>query len=72
VAFLKADAPEELDLILKMKGELAELFAELNTEFKLNEEGILYLRCQTAQCGQLPNGLIQTYRSSQTFKRRLR
>jgi hypothetical protein len=50
-AFLKVDVPEELDLILKMEGELAELFAELNPEFKLNEEGILYLRCQTAQYG---------------------
>ena len=52
-AFLKVDVPEELDLILKMEGELAELFAELNPEFKLNEEGILYLRCQTAQYGHI-------------------
>ena len=36
-----------------MERELAELFAELNPEFKLNEEGKLYLRCQTAQYGHI-------------------
>jgi hypothetical protein len=36
-----------------MEGELVLLFAELNPEFKLNEEGKLSLRCQTAQHGHI-------------------
>jgi hypothetical protein len=42
-AFLKAHVPDDLELIVKMEGELAELFAELNPEFKLDENGVLYL-----------------------------
>jgi hypothetical protein len=36
-----------------MEGELAELFTELNPEFKLDEDGILYLRCLKALYGHI-------------------
>ena len=52
-AFLKAHVPDDLELIVKMEGELAELFAELNPEFKLDEDGILYLRCLKALYGHI-------------------
>jgi hypothetical protein len=47
-AFLKANVPEDLELIVRMEGELAELFAELNPDLKLDENGILYLKCLKA------------------------
>jgi hypothetical protein len=52
-AFLKAHVPDDLELIVKMEGELAELFAELNPEFKLDEDGVLYLRCLMALYGHI-------------------
>jgi hypothetical protein len=42
-AFLKVDLPEDLKLLVKMDGDLAELFCTLNAEFKINEQGVLYL-----------------------------
>lgn len=52
-AFLKAHVPDDLELIVKMEGELVELFAELNPEFKLDENGVLYLRCLKALYGHI-------------------
>jgi len=47
-AILKADVPDDLELLIKMEGELAGLFVELNPEFRLNEHGVLCLRCLKA------------------------
>jgi hypothetical protein len=52
-AFLKANVPEDLELIVRMEGELAELFAELNPDLKLDENGILYLKCLKALYGHI-------------------
>jgi hypothetical protein len=52
-AFLKANVPEDLELIIRMEGELAELFAELNPDLKLDENGILYLKCLKALYGHI-------------------
>jgi hypothetical protein len=38
-AFLKARVPEDLDLIVKMEGDLARIFCELNPKFVLSKEG---------------------------------
>jgi hypothetical protein len=43
-AFLKAKEPKEMELIIRMDGELAELLCELHPEFKRDEPGILYLK----------------------------
>jgi hypothetical protein len=47
-AFLKAHVPKELDLIVKMDGDLARIFCELNPNFVRQGEGTLYLRCLKA------------------------
>jgi hypothetical protein len=52
-AFLKAKVPEDMELLVKMDGELAAAFAELNPEFQLDEQGILYLRCLKALYGHI-------------------
>jgi len=52
-AFLKAKVPDNLESIVKMDGELAEAFVELNPKFKLNEDGVLYLQCVKALYGHI-------------------
>jgi len=52
-AFLKAKVPEDMELIVKMDGELAEAFVELNSDFELDENGILYLQCDKALYGHI-------------------
>jgi hypothetical protein len=52
-AFLKARAPKDLELLVKMDGELASIFCELNPSFKIEEGGILYLRCLKALHGHI-------------------
>jgi hypothetical protein len=47
-AFLKANVPNELDLIVKMDGDLARIFCELNPNFVRQGEGTLFLRCLKA------------------------
>jgi hypothetical protein len=47
-AFLKANVPKELDLIVKMDGDLARIFCELNPNFVRQGEETLYLRCLKA------------------------
>jgi hypothetical protein len=44
-AFLKANVPEDLKLIVKMDRQLAEPMNELRPDFKIDEEGVMYLRC---------------------------
>jgi hypothetical protein len=51
-AFLKAKVPEDLELIVKMDGQLAELMNELNPNFKI-QEGVMYLRCIKALYGHV-------------------
>ncbi|MFN9979591.1 MAG: reverse transcriptase domain-containing protein, partial [bacterium] len=52
-AFLKAKVPGDLELIVKVDGELAEMFVGLNPDFKLDEHGVLYLRCDKALYGHI-------------------
>ncbi len=43
--FLKAKVPDKLELMVKMTGELAQIMCEIDSSLKLNDEGILYLKC---------------------------
>lgn len=52
-AFLKAKVPENMELIVKMDGGLAETFSELNPEFELDANGMLYLQCDKALYGHI-------------------
>jgi hypothetical protein len=52
-AFLKAKIPEDVKLIVKMEGELAELMCELDLRYKMNERGLLYLECVKALYGHI-------------------
>jgi hypothetical protein len=52
-AFLKEHVPKELDLIMKMDGDLARIFCELNPSFVGQGEGTLYLRCLKAFYGHI-------------------
>ena len=52
-AFLKAKVPNDMELIVKMYGELAQAFVELNPNFQLDENGMLYLRCVKALYGHI-------------------
>jgi hypothetical protein len=52
-AFLKAKVPDNMELVVKMDGELAAAFAELYPEFKPDEQGVLYLRCLKALYGHI-------------------
>ena len=57
-AFLKANVPDDLELIVKMDGELAKFFVEVNPEFQLNESGALYLKCLKALYGHIEAGRL--------------
>jgi hypothetical protein len=48
VAFLKAKVPEELELIVKIGGELAQMMCELDTLLECDEQGYLYMQCEKA------------------------
>jgi len=50
-AFLTAHVAKDLDLIVKMDGDLARAFCELNPNFVRKGEGTLYLRCLKALYG---------------------
>jgi hypothetical protein len=52
-AFLKVDVPPDMELIVRMEGELAELMCELNPNFQMNEKGVLYLKCVKALYGHI-------------------
>jgi hypothetical protein len=47
-AFLKAKVPDELELIVKMTGEMAQIMCELDPELQCNDYGVLYLQCEKA------------------------
>jgi hypothetical protein len=52
-AFLKVKVPEDLELIVKMDGQLAELMNELRPDFKIDEGGVMYLQCVKALYGHI-------------------
>jgi hypothetical protein len=52
-AFLKAKVPDDMELIVKMDGELAEAFIELNPDFEVDEHGVLFLKCDKALYGRI-------------------
>lgn len=41
--FLKAKIPDDLELIVKMEGKLTTLMNELCDDFKVDENGVMYL-----------------------------
>jgi hypothetical protein len=45
--------PEDLELIVKMDGQLAELMNELRPDFKIDEGGVMYLQCVKALYGHI-------------------
>lgn len=52
-AFLKAKVPDDMELVMKMERVLAELMCELNPDFKMDENGVLYLQCKKALYGHI-------------------
>jgi hypothetical protein len=52
-AFLKAKVPDDMELIVRMDGELAKLMCELDPRFQMNEDGTLYLKCVKALYGHI-------------------
>jgi hypothetical protein len=52
-AFLKAKVPEEMELMVKMTGELAQIMCKINPEMRCDEQGIIYLRCVKALYGHI-------------------
>jgi len=52
-AFLKAKVPEDMELMVKMTGELAQIMCKINPEMRYNEHGIIYLRCVKALYGRI-------------------
>ncbi len=51
--FLKAKVPDDMELIVKMEGKLAELMSELDPRYKMDETGVLYLKCKKALYGHI-------------------
>jgi hypothetical protein len=49
----KAKVPDNLMLMVKMTGELANLMCEIDHDMKCNEQGVLYLRCVKALYGHI-------------------
>jgi hypothetical protein len=52
-AFLKAHVPRDVDLFVKMDGDLARVFCELNPNFIRKGEETIYLRCLKALYGHI-------------------
>ncbi len=52
-AFLKAPVPDNMELIVKMSGELAQLMCELDDSLQCGEQGYLYLQCEKALYGHI-------------------
>ncbi len=50
-AFMKAKVPDDMELIVKMEGELAELMCELDHGYQMDTNGVLYLKCVKALYG---------------------
>jgi len=52
-AFLKAKVPKEMELIVKMSGELSQIMCEINPTLKPDANGIVYLKCIKALYGHI-------------------
>jgi len=52
-AFLKAKLPDDLELIVKMEGDLAILMNQLCDDFKIDKYGMMYLKCVKALYGHV-------------------
>jgi hypothetical protein len=44
-AFLKAKVPEDMELMVKMTGESAQLMCKIDSSLNREQKGILYLTC---------------------------
>jgi hypothetical protein len=47
------EVPEQLELIVKMTGELAELMCEMDPTLTRDDQGVLYLQCDKALYGHI-------------------
>ncbi len=52
-AFLKAKVPDELELIVKMGGELAQMMCELDKTLECDDQGYIYMQCENALYGHI-------------------
>jgi hypothetical protein len=52
-AFLKAKVPDDLELIVKMEGDLAILMNQLCEEIEIDQHGTMYLKCIKALYGHV-------------------
>jgi hypothetical protein len=52
-AFLKAKVPENLELMIKMEGELAQMMNDIHPNFTIHSDGCMYLRCVNALYGHV-------------------
>jgi len=53
VPFLKAKVPNNMELIVKMTGELAQIMCEIDPDLKQDQRGIIYLKCVKALYGHI-------------------
>jgi hypothetical protein len=60
-AFLKAKVLENMELMVKMTGELAQIMCKINPEMRCNEQGIIYLRCVKALYGHIEAAQLLFY-----------
>ncbi len=49
----KAKVPDDMELMVKMTGELAQIMCEINPEMKCDDQGVLYLQCVKAFYGRI-------------------
>jgi len=52
-AFLKASVPGNLELLVKMEGELAKMMNHLQPDFHIQDDGFMYLKCVEALYGHI-------------------
>lgn len=52
-ALLKAPVPDDMEFIVKMNGDLAQLMCDLDNSLDFDEQGVLYLKCEKALYGHI-------------------
>jgi hypothetical protein len=52
-AFQKAKVREEMELIVKMSGELLQIMCEIDPALKPDDNGVVYLKCIKALYGHI-------------------
>jgi len=52
-AFLKTRVPNDMELFVKMEGELARMMNRLQPEFQIHDDGFMYLKCIKALYGHI-------------------